>query len=478
MGDQSIADEANDGPARDVIRPVTAPGGGQFGAHDVGEHASHPGHHNATSLLPECAIKLVVFVDVLEQGAAEPQRAGVQIFRSLLRGALVVQQVFSQRVEAADEQSLLASVVRVKGRPANVGVREDVAHRDGLVTFLQSEFEQRMVERLLGAPDAAVLLGRVRHGEGDTGIFQRVVPNRTFGGPSSLTVANRGSGWAPIMNNRIPSYQSIFPAPRTGSNSSVETESSAALRPRAPSPGGGRPLIELRDVVKAFGIADRQEIALRGVSLGVRTGEFVGVVGKSGSGKSTLLNMIAGIDLPSSGGITVAGIRIDQLNEEARAAWRGLNVGIVFQFFQLMPTLSVIENVMLPMDFCGTFPGAGRRQRAEALLELVGIPEQADKLPSSLSGGQQQRAAVARALANDPPLIVADEPTGNLDSATAQSVVALFTRLVEQGKTVVVVTHERDVENYVDRVVTLRDGRVEAESPGALKLIRQGGNRP
>jgi putative ABC transport system ATP-binding protein len=249
-----------------------------------------------------------------------------------------------------------------------------------------------------------------------------------------------------------------------------------AARSVGPAPGA-RPLIELHAVSKSFGSPGRTEHALRGISLSIDAGEFVGVVGKSGSGKSTLLNMITGIDRPTEGGITVDGARVDRLDEERRAVWRGRKVGIVFQFFQLLPTLSVLENVMLPMDFSGTYPSAERRRRAEALLELVGIPEQAGKLPSALSGGQQQRAAIARALANDPPLIVADEPTGNLDSVTALNVIALLGRLVEQGRTVVVVTHEREVANYVHRVVCLRDGRIEAETPGALGLARLGGAR-
>ncbi|MBI3884599.1 MAG: ABC transporter ATP-binding protein [Opitutae bacterium] len=253
--------------------------------------------------------------------------------------------------------------------------------------------------------------------------------------------------------------------------------SAAAGRPRPPA-AAARPLVELEAVAKIYGTAARPETALRAVSLTVGAGEFVGIVGRSGSGKSTLLNLLTGLDLPTSGGVTVAGTRLDRLSEEARAVWRGRHVGIVFQFFQLLPTLTVIENVMLPMDFCGTFAGAARRRRAAGLLALVGIPEQADKLPAALSGGQQQRAAVARALANDPPLVVADEPTGNLDSVTAQSIVALFGQLRTQGKTVVVVTHERDVANYVNRVVTLRDGAVEAESAGALGFASAGGESP
>src|SRR5208337_4007681 len=180
-------------------------------------------------------------------------------------------------------------------------------------------------------------------------------------------------------------------------------------------PGREGDLIELRGVSKAYDLAAGKFMALKGIDMTIRAGEFVSVVGKSGSGKSTLINMIIGIDEPSSGEIFVASTPVHSLNQERLAIWRGKNVGIVFQFFQLLPTLTVAENVVLPMDFCGVHPPRERLRRAIALLEKVGIGEQADKLPSALSGGQQQRAAIARAIANDPSLVVADEPTGNLD---------------------------------------------------------------
>lgn len=205
-------------------------------------------------------------------------------------------------------------------------------------------------------------------------------------------------------------------------------------------------------------------VALCGIDLSIEPGEFVAVVGRSGSGKSTLLNLLAGIDRPSAGKIHIAGTAVHDLRESRLAAWRGRTIGLVFQFFQLLPTLTVAENVMLPMDFCDTFPARTRRQRALALLDRVGIAEQADKLPASLSGGQQQRAAIARALANDPPVLLADEPTGNLDSQTGDAVLGLFGDLAAEGRTVVMVTHERDVTRYVSRQITLADGRVEADS--------------
>jgi putative ABC transport system ATP-binding protein len=225
-------------------------------------------------------------------------------------------------------------------------------------------------------------------------------------------------------------------------------------------PVAERPLIELRKVSKAYDVAAGKFLALKEVDMGADAGEFVAVVGKSGSGKSTLINMITGIDTPTSGEVFVAGTSVHAMDQEQLAVWRGNNVGVVFQFFQLLPTLTVAENIVLPMDFCNTFPVNERRGRAISLLEKVGIAEQADKLPSDLSGGQQQRAAIARALANDPPLIVADEPTGNLDSHTSEAVMQLFADLASEGKTVLMVTHERDLTQYFTRSIMLSDGAI------------------
>ncbi len=229
----------------------------------------------------------------------------------------------------------------------------------------------------------------------------------------------------------------------------------------------GQALIELRGINKDFLSPGGAVRVLRDINLLVNQGEFLAVVGKSGSGKSTLLNMITGIDRPTSGEVLVADTAVHRLAEGPLATWRGRTVGVVFQFFQLLPTLTVVENIMLPMDFMASYPARERRPRALALLEQVGITDQADKLPSSLSGGQQQRAAIARALANDPLLIVADEPTGNLDNHTADEVIRLFSSLVQSGKTVIIVTHERDVTAFTDRSVVLADGRVESELKGA-----------
>jgi putative ABC transport system ATP-binding protein len=225
----------------------------------------------------------------------------------------------------------------------------------------------------------------------------------------------------------------------------------------------GHTLIELRDVVKTYEAGGGDVTVLKEVTLKVQPGEFVSVVGPSGSGKSTMLNMITGIDRPTSGEVLVGGEAVHELSENELARWRGRNVGVIFQFFQLLPTLTVLENVMLPMDFCNVYKRRERKERAMHLLEQVGITDQADKLPSALSGGQQQRAAIARALANDPPVIVGDEPTGNLDTGTADAVFALFQDLVAQGKTLVIVTHDRELSGRTGRVLHLLDGRIHQD---------------
>jgi ABC-type lipoprotein export system ATPase subunit len=219
-------------------------------------------------------------------------------------------------------------------------------------------------------------------------------------------------------------------------------------------------LIEVREVVKTFRTAAGPFTALKDVNLRVNKGEFVAIIGKSGSGKSTLLNMLTGIDRPTSGEVYVGGTAVHTLSEGRLAKWRGKQLGIVFQFFQLLPTLSLVENVMLPMDLCGRYSVRDRKKRALGLLDLVEMGDQAHKLPTAVSGGQQQRVAIARALANDPPILVADEPTGNLDSKTAQSVFDLFEVLVAAGKTIVMVTHDVDLAKRVDRAVMVSDGRV------------------
>lgn len=219
-------------------------------------------------------------------------------------------------------------------------------------------------------------------------------------------------------------------------------------------------LIDLRHVGKSYATAAGEFTALRGINLQVDAGEFVAVVGKSGSGKSTLSNMITGIDRPTRGEVVISGTPVHTLRENQIASWRGRTIGVVFQFFQLLPTLTVLENVMLPMDFCHLYTRRERPERAVHLLEQVEMTPHMHKLPTAISGGQQQRVAIARALANDPPIIVADEPTGNLDSRTADAVFTLFARLVDEGKTILMVTHDDDLANRVTRTVTIADGTI------------------
>jgi putative ABC transport system ATP-binding protein len=237
------------------------------------------------------------------------------------------------------------------------------------------------------------------------------------------------------------------------------------IKRRAESNGMVNPevLIDLREVTKTYESEAGPCQALKGITLQVHRSEFVAVVGKSGSGKSTLINLITGIDRPTSGELWVAGSPIHKMSEGELAVWRGRSVGVVFQFFQLLPTLTVVENVMLPMDLSRAIRFGEREKRAMRLLDAVEITDQARKLPANISGGQQQRVAIARALANDPPLVVADEPTGNLDSITSLAVVSLFELLVERGKTVLMVTHDMDLALRAGRLVQLADGLIVSD---------------
>lgn len=222
-----------------------------------------------------------------------------------------------------------------------------------------------------------------------------------------------------------------------------------------------QPILSLQGVSKEFQSKERTFTALKNVSLSVEKGEYLAITGKSGSGKSTLLNMITGIDHPTNGKVLVNGLTIGELSESKLAKWRGQNIGIVFQFFQLIPTLTIKENMLLAMEFVDIIPAADRAKRVTELLTQVGIAEQANKMPSALSGGEQQRAAIARALANNPEIIVADEPTGNLDSKTADSINSIFSSLAQSGKTVIVVTHEKNTALKYQRIVNLKDGEIE-----------------
>jgi putative ABC transport system ATP-binding protein len=234
------------------------------------------------------------------------------------------------------------------------------------------------------------------------------------------------------------------------------------------SPGGAVSLIEMVGVSKIFKTAAGDFPALQEVTACFYPGEFVSVVGRSGSGKSTLVNMITGIDHPSSGTVRVENVDLYQMGESRRSAWRGRNLGIVFQFFQLLPMLSLLENVMLPMDFCNVYAPAEREERAMDLLRMVRLDSVALKLPTAVSGGQQQSAAIARALANDPPILIADEPTGNLDTRSALGVFELFDSLVEQGKTILMVTHDRKLALRTMRTLLIADGRLVGEELNQL----------
>jgi putative ABC transport system ATP-binding protein len=238
------------------------------------------------------------------------------------------------------------------------------------------------------------------------------------------------------------------------------TQETVQVTRRDTAAGARKRLIELDGVEKVYRMGRLDYRALRGVDLTVEAGELVAVVGPSGSGKTTILNMITGIDRPTAGAVTVDGMRLDTMSEEQLAVWRGQNVGIVFQFFQLLPTLSALENAVLPLDFAHRGSKRERFERAAHNLELVGLAEKLDHLPAELSGGEQQRVAIARALAADPKLIVGDEPTGNLDTGTAAGMFDLLERLSSQGKTVLYVTHDRELARRAQRVITIRDGLV------------------
>jgi putative ABC transport system ATP-binding protein len=237
--------------------------------------------------------------------------------------------------------------------------------------------------------------------------------------------------------------------------------------------GHKKSIIELKDIVKTFPVGDDEITILHGISLDIRQGEFVSIVGPSGNGKSTLLNMVTGIDRPTGGEVIVSGRPIHEMSENQLAKWRGQEVGIIFQFFQMLPSLSLLQNVVLPMEFANKFKRSERRARAMELLELVGLADQANKLPSMVSGGQQQRAAIARALATDPALLIADEPTGNLDAKTAGQVFDLFVHLIEeQGKTMLMVTHDQELANQIPRKVEIVNGVIAHDSrPQSIETV-------
>ena len=221
-------------------------------------------------------------------------------------------------------------------------------------------------------------------------------------------------------------------------------------------------IIKLEDVIKLYETPAGAFQALRSVTLDIEKNDFLCIVGKSGAGKTTLLNMITGVDSISSGKVCVNGTSVHEMTEDEQALWRGLNLGIIYQSFELMPMLTLLENVMLPMDFCQLYSRGKSRSRAKELLEMVELDGHINKLPGAISGGQQQRVAIARALANDPPLIIADEPTGRLDSTTAETILDIFDRLVKDGKTIVMVTHDASAAQRANRVLEIADGELVA----------------
>lgn len=227
-----------------------------------------------------------------------------------------------------------------------------------------------------------------------------------------------------------------------------------------PAKNGNPPLVRLRQVVKVYSNPAGDFRALKGITADVYPGEFVGIIGKSGAGKSTLLNMITGADALTSGEVTVGGVSVHSMSESRMALWRGRNLGVVHQTFQLLPMLSLLDNILLPMDFCGLYKVRASRKRAVELLRQMELEEHAYKLPSLISGGQQQRVAIARALANDPPILIADEPTGSLDSVTAETVFQVFEELVRQGKTIIMVTHDNTLAPRFSRILRISDGEI------------------
>jgi putative ABC transport system ATP-binding protein len=230
-------------------------------------------------------------------------------------------------------------------------------------------------------------------------------------------------------------------------------------------------MITLHEVKKAYRTAAGDFWALQGITLEIQSGEYVLIVGKSGAGKTTLTNMITGVDRLTAGEVVVGGVQVHAMCENQQALWRGQNLGVIYQSFQLMPTLTLLDNVLMPMDFCGLYRGRRSVERAALLLEQVGLADHMDKLPAAISGGQQQRVAIARALANDPPVIVADEPTGRLDSLTAAVIFDIFEDLLQQGKTIVMVTHDR---NLIRRVLRLPQGRVVELADGMITGVQKG----
>jgi putative ABC transport system ATP-binding protein len=228
--------------------------------------------------------------------------------------------------------------------------------------------------------------------------------------------------------------------------------------------GGDEPLMHLSGMVKTYPTANGGFTALKGITIDFYRGEFVGILGKSGAGKTTLVNLVSGIDHLTAGEVCIGGVSIHELNENQGSLWRGRNLGIIFQTFRLMPTLSLVDNIMLPVDLCGYYQSGITRERALELLRSVELQDHAYKLPNAISGGQQQRVAIARALVNDPPIIIADEPTGRLDSTTSEIVYQIFTHLASQGKLIIMATHDLSMIDQLTRRIELVDGEITSDS--------------
>jgi ABC-type lipoprotein export system ATPase subunit len=288
-----------------------------------------------------------------------------------------------------------------------------------------------------------------------------------------VTVRKVGVEWIQGLSTGWPGDPLLIHPPSFIMQEQIEIVSGAQQNGNGRSQGGS--LISIRHLEKVYETAAGRFKALNGVNLDIQKGEFVAILGKSGAGKSTLINMITGIDRPTTGGVIVDGTPLHAMDEDALARWRGVNMGIVFQFFQLIPSLTLIENITLPMDFCGTYPLEAQEGRALELLDSVGIAGHGNKKPSKISGGQQQRVAIARALANNPDLVIADEPTGNLDSATASGVLNIFSGLVREGKTLVVATHDREVAGRASRVIEIADGCIVGTDCGERAASTAGG---
>ncbi|MBC8336258.1 MAG: ATP-binding cassette domain-containing protein [Anaerolineales bacterium] len=281
----------------------------------------------------------------------------------------------------------------------------------------------------------------------------------------TVVMVTHDESYAPRFSRRLQITDGVVSIPRekaivrsTSTTIPLGTQAPTKKTPKAHR--SEHPAIVLRGVDKIYENAAGKFVALKSVDLQLDYGQFISIVGKSGCGKSTLLNMITGIDHPTAGEVLIGNVDVYRMSESERALWRGKNLGVVFQFFQLLPTLTLLENTILPMDYCNLYPFQERPSRAMELLKMVGLEEQADKLPTAVSSGQQQSAAIARALATDPSIILADEPTGNLDSKSAKNILNLFERLARDGKTILIVTHDPSITQRTDQTIILSDGEI------------------